>query len=371
MKQLNLVFALLLTVAFIACSDDNEEVQEKNVDPGTIQLIPSITGAEVTRGEPENQTTTDIDYVGNFRLLAVETNTGTTPTSYYDTPLLKVETAGGRAVYADSGTHYDKRWPVNDGSLILHAYAPPSAFEGVFTGITTVPTFNANAEYNFGTYTLPDVTNQKDLLFAYIGTGSRTTVAGNFNKGKVSFTFEHLLSRVTFEVRKAETGFLNNDKVYVTEIGIRQVFGTATGKTNNSKIFEWSTRTSPSNYTVQPTTGVEITKTNFDTDEYFTTEGAHQTITQNKNNSLFMLPHSTTEFESNNSVLYIKFRVGQTYATASNGEDIEWKQPLKDKESWESGKWVNYRFTINPNYIEVEAVKVKGWNKVNVPLEVH
>ncbi|NDV60573.1 fimbrillin family protein [Bacteroides sp. 519] len=372
MIQSKYLSGLLVCAAFLG-SCTNEMSDETVIDPEAIKLEIGVIGSQevTTRG----QASTDEgitpeayhNYTGTFQLLMVEV--AGSPTAFYDDPVIVATGGAISKVNGTATTSYTKRWPSNDGQLYFHAYAPASG-----TGAFTKPAFSAAANYTLDNpYTIQSAyTNQPDLLFANIGTHKRSD-----NSGTVAINFDHLLTRITFQIRREATGFIGSDEVWIKEVAIKDVYdrGTPTMSTSG---FSWGTKSksgatptfSMTFSTPLQAPSIDFTETSF---ESAFLPNLPTTSTPTNNYSMFMLPHDkvgTGAGKFENAKLYLKFRVAAAHDTAGV-DDTEVEFDLKDYEDWVAGYWINYQITIKPGYITINPIKVKGWNKINVPITVN
>ncbi|NDV56899.1 fimbrillin family protein [Bacteroides sp. 519] len=352
MLQKKSLCALFIGVALLsACSSD--EIEDTT---NCIRFDLNIEGqleAE-TRGKPANGTTTANYRSQSFNMLAVqyEGNTSAPLASAFDKATVAVNASGSHI----ANNSYKKNWP--DYNLTFYAMSPSSA--GMLPSTTTVPT-GASPTYQAGTHTIGTTFGtQADLLWA------RTGSVGPGTNGEVTLTFNHILSRITFQAIKT-----CDDVVTIKKISILQAYNKAKGRFTNSA-FTWYDFSDRQDFAMNFTTPVTIAKaTNFTGVQYLRL-GTDTYNPDANDNSMFMFPINTATGNLNNVFgttvkLEIEYTLGGV--PKKHTENIS---GLTSTHNWAMGAWTNYQITINAKYITFTPITVLGWGAaINVPVTVN
>lgn len=333
MKQRRNLYGLLIgAMCLMACSNETETIDG---NPDDIRLSFQVEEAVKTRGTAY----TAAKFTGDLYLLAVKDETKAAAAKYDD--------VSGVHEITSTTANYNtkKRWP--DHGLYFYAFYPET-WATTFTFSGANPTYtvtNSSSKYTISS-TFAD---QEDLLFAYSGLVNKLD--------EVDLTFNHILSRITFEVKT--DGFVGGETVTLKTLKLENIHTTAT-PTFKGSAFTWTVDATPkADFTAF--SGTEVIGTTFESIPASAT-----------NNSLFMFPRTNTEFDTNAKLTI-------TYRLSSEASDRTFSVNLKDlKESdtttphlWAMGKWTNYQITIKANYILIKPITVNGWgskNNVDVPV---
>ena len=187
MKKRKLIYVLLAGLAFTACSNEDQAVQQpqKQSRPLTIEVTENPLIQDGEEGSNSNRAAiTDGTSLTAFNLDYVY---GTTPSTGTTSA-----TKNGEGKWTSTGS-----WPGTDATVNWYAY--------------TSGTFNLNGGTPYINFTVEEsVANQKDLLVAtasgtYSGTG-----------GNLSFTFDHACAALRFWVKKSTN--LNDYTLNISEV---------------------------------------------------------------------------------------------------------------------------------------------------------
>lgn len=376
MIQKKYLYGLLMSVACLsACT--NEVETDDNVD-GNIHFSFGVGGIEETL-QTRGSVTTGTQGTGN-------TGQGSVGTYYFQKSLkvYAVQDEGGTPssyanvtnVYAkETGTAYGYyntkvKWPANI-PLTFYAFAPATALNADYPKITANDTDlhkTANT-YNAGVHTvLSPYAAQEDLLFG------KSTVNRTGADGDVPMELNHILSRITFEVRipdkdTNEAGHFLTETIKLKSVSLKSVYSKATGTFGNGVSgvgFSWATYNTPANFTMGfGTDGKTVTSSAFGT-SYLQTDAA-------SGNSMFMLPQTNTHFSTNSSKLEIVYKISSETTDRTVTFDLKDQKDANGSTAhyWKIGRWTNYQITIKANYIVLSPITVAGWDGPNnIDIEV-
>ncbi|NDV66570.1 fimbrillin family protein [Bacteroides sp. 224] len=361
MIQRNFLYGLLISVASLsACS--NDEIETDNSNNIRFNFDTEIINEIKTRASivPAGK------YAANkpLRVLAVKDEGGTAAAVFDTNGVSKNHTTTTNGANTEVNT--EVKWP--NHALNFHAFSS-ATYPASWDVPASTTTFNA------GTYTN---TGEVDLLYAK--SGEREGPAA------VELTLNHLLSRITFQIKKA--GFKDGVDVQLKKLTLIGAYTKADGsfgtiaddatspdlpiKASASKSFSWANLTTPENfvldYTSAPETPVDIKTSFVDANN----KAIYLTFTAaaGDGDSWFMLPHSLDDFGTDT-----KLKIEYTVGTAPFEYTFELKT-LKDKDKnpiatpWRMGEWTNYQITINAHYITFNPITVTDWGKA-IDKELH
>ena len=180
MKKRKFIYALLAGLAFTACSNEDQAVQQpqKQSHPLTIEVTENPLIQDGAEGSNSNRaaitTTSSLDA---FNLTYVYETAAPGSTS---------ATKNGEGKWTSTGS-----WPNIDGNIDVNWYAYSDGTFNLTDATPKLPYINFTVEES--------AASQKDLLVA-TASGTYTGTSGN-----LSFTFDHACSALRFYVKKAKT----------------------------------------------------------------------------------------------------------------------------------------------------------------------
>lgn len=323
---INSLFVTMLVAGAVACDKD----------PDSQQPQPIIFDSAETRVENANE-------INEFGVFAQQ-NLGKDdePTANQWISLLE----GERVYRTDSGFTYDNtRYWVDDRAFFFWAYYP-------YAGITASRRAETN-DVNVNGVLQPQTTSHFTLNVSVpyaantdymVAQKTERTDAGTY-PSSVDFNFEHLLSKVVFNIKKS--GDYNaEDEFIVTQVGLAgisrngvfectHVSGTSLNESFTSIVENRQVRRSNLNKEIS-TSGVDVLDGGF-----------------------YMLPQTLVENQ-------VKLSVTYTYQQAGNGElqymTVEKVIPVIE---WEKGKVYTYTLELAiDNYIYISTPSVTGWGSM-------
>lgn len=332
MKEIyKLLLVVILLLQLTACNDDSPE------EPNYIQFGELVLEGTSSLDE-EKETRASIvvgvgdqnkNYQGKMNLYGMLANTTATP--YINNMGLTV---------TNGNTNTQVLWP--DGALTFYAFAAGS---NTVSGLTVLPQSNkAKPDCNIGAYNA--LSNQQDLLFG---------ATGPFSTGTMTFEFQHVLSRITFQAKKA-TGNLNT--IVLDSIKLIDVYNNLEGKVevsssdNTIAATTW-TCPAPKEAGKTGTQKIVVGKTIETTLNYLPSNTTAVT-----NDNFFMFPHTKDQFTSQGAKLVVYYKEGGTKESKSFD--------LKDYEAWGMGEWINYVITFEKRNDVRMYVEYKPWTTTNV-----
>ena len=373
MIQRKYLLPILMSAAiWTSCTNDIEQMDDTDNIRLSFDVAGIEEGVQTTRG---TIITGDVNngnkFSGDLKLYVAQ-NEGTSTAGKF---------AGASKVYTVStpGSHNTGvKWP--GFGLAFYAFAPASStYNSDYP--TAEPTPIASSPYttySAGEHIVPAYSSQKDLLFAF--QPIRTLAANGMD---VPLTFNHILSRITFQVRQPKSGesgaFTNGETLTLKSISLVNVKSTSTGTFGNGAThattrFDWTTPSGKATYTMNFTSTSTIGNGSFD----IAGEQKGVYLNSGSGDSMFMLPHANNLFVETNvggaivpaddSLLQIVYRI----STESTDRTARFKlKTVASGHKWEMGVWTNYQFTIKANYITLNPITVAGWgNANNVPVSV-
>lgn len=226
MKKISTIMAALAALLIAGCSQN--EVTEVSPDAHPAVGFGVYTGAN-TRGvdmttESMKDVPTDADKYGGFGIMGYYTGQNTfenvkttvTPSFMHNQ---MVEWKNNAWTYSPV-----KYWPNRSGDKIsFFAYAPYESNwqNGTKAGVSLSPATEAGIPYI--DFTLKNKDNLKKMVDLVVADKRDMTYTPE-NGGKVSFQFEHTLSRVSFQAKLGDGDFTGMDKtnsfVYITHMWI-------------------------------------------------------------------------------------------------------------------------------------------------------
>lgn len=201
MKHRLLFLLLPLTLLFASCANEEEDLK---------YAIGFQTSDTMLRASEVND-----DNILDFRVWSVWTRNAS-PIIYMDG--VKVEREDNTSVWTYSPIFY---WPT-EGHLDFYAYSPASS-----SGVISFDAHNGELEYDVTT----DLARQEDFVIASMFSPAKNT--------PVKFKFEHILSKVRFEIE--------NDAVTVKKIEIRELYRKGIYISASET---WTGRITPTTYTI-------------------------------------------------------------------------------------------------------------------------
>lgn len=279
MNKSKLIFVLLTSLAFGACSNDDEQVTQQ---PKSYPLTIEVT---------ENPLIPDGEEGGTATRAAITTNSTLT---------------GFKLDYWYSGTSNDGSTPITadkdgEGKWVNHAgtsFGWPIIEETVYWYAYTDGTLNLNSGTPYINFTVDEnAATQKDLLVAtasgtYSGTG-----------GKLSFSFDHACSALRFYVKKATN--LGSNALTVTNIRL------CNAKRNGRYYFgsgDWQSVQTDASYTLYSGAAKTINS------------GSYELLNGSEDNSyLFMIPQNLTGWNSSTNTNGTYIEVVWTCTSVGSG----------------------------------------------------
>ena len=325
----NSLCVALLIAGAVACN--------KELAPPTTPQSKAITfGSVETRVE-------SADEMNEFGVFAQQ-NLGKDddPASLQWLALLEEE----RVYRTNSGWTYDNtRYWVDDRTFFFWAYYPYVGTTATRTTETTYVNFNGESQpKTISHFTLNvAVPYAADADYMVAQAGAITTTAPY--PSSVDFEFEHLLSKIVFNIKKSGD-FNANDKFIVTQVGL-------TGVSRNGTYV--ATHTPGSSYKEEftPTTeSRQVRRSNLNKE--LTTGGVDVT-----SGGFYMLPQTLAGDQ-------VKLSIAYTYQQGGNGE----VQYLTVEKAIPAGEWVKekvYTYTLElaiDNNIYISTPTVSSWGSM-------
>ena len=317
-------FLLIIVLCLGACVD--EHVEELSY----IQFGVSVLKGSDTRGAIEAEG----NFTGNMSLYGLYPGN-----THINNETVSVNDGRATSTYT---------WPGNT-ALRFYAFANNS-------GLSVTPNPSSSTlNCAIGSYTIAaDASSQKDLLFGWVASHSKSNHA-------VSFEFQHVLSRITFKAK--QEGFPANAEIVIKQLNIKNALNGLSGNLSDAENYNgifsgWNSSTS--NGWNAESSGNRNTVFTMNVYEKFLTTTLDTLTAGTKDDfNMFMFPHNNATLANSGSpvILEIIYEIGGVEKTSTRKlNELE-----SNAHAWGIGQWTSYEITISPTGLLLEAV-VQPWD---------
>lgn len=332
-KTYKMLLVAIMLLQLTACKDDSPE-EPNYIQFGELVLEGSSSTKEGTRAPIITGKDGGANYDAYMSLYGMYSGT-----TYINESSLKVNNGYLNTKY---------QWPSSGAALTFYAFAPalPPESGGGVTGLSvTRNTTDLNCEI-LDAYDV--LSNQQDLLFG---------ATGPFSSGVMQFEFQHVLSRITFQVSKSAD---NANTIKIQSITLTNVYNELQGKVEVSSSDNKIAATTWT-YPGSKQGGNELTvsvadKTVGEDPTYLPSNGT----TIGNDDNVFMFPHSSDQLESQDVKLTITY--------TENGDSKSRIFDLKEYKTtpWGMGQWINYVITFETGGGIPLHIEYKPWGTSDV-----